>query len=412
MSRAVAQVIVWASIVLAMACGSGPSAPSRPAGTPTSFGNMSIGPAVTPSDFARCLAGAGDQACFAARRLTASAATGSTVTSSPIDLAVTVSGSTVLLSWTAPSSQDSPVTSYTVEAGSSSGLANLANFNTGNAATSLTAPGVPAGTYYVRVRAVNAAGVSAASNEVIAVVGTGGCAGVPNAPTAFTAAVSGSTVTLAWSAPAGGCPPTTYVLEAGSAPGLANLANSSVGNTRTSPAHGVGAGTYYVRVRAANASGAGGASNEVVVVVGGGPAPTPPPPSGSGVFSGRWVSDVASNNGGYTRIDSCNTTAEERLDVQFDLTQNGSSVTGTLTTRVVVSNVPRPRAGCVPLVVGAVTTYAIAGTVRAGRGGVGSDLLTGTLNGQGSVFVTTNGSTLSGSLDDGGGFGQVGAFKR
>src|SRR5262249_14992176 len=201
-------------------------------------------------------------------RLTASSAGSGPVTSSPINLTASVSGSTVVLSWNQPPIQDSSVTSYIVEAGSSTGLANLANFNTGTAVASLTAAGVPNGTYYVRVRAVNATGISAASNEVVAVVGVGGCASVPNPPSALTATVVGSTVNLAWSGPAGGCTPGSYILEAGSAPGVANLANSNVGSVVSYTATGVGAGTYYVRVRAANAYGASGPSNEVSVIVG------------------------------------------------------------------------------------------------------------------------------------------------
>jgi len=174
----------------------------------------------------------------------------------------------VALSWTAPPFQDGPVSSYVIEAGSSPGLVNLAHFNTGNASTSLTAPGVPNGTYYVRVKAVNASGVSASSNEVVAVVGAGGCANAPNAPAGLGVVLLGSSVTLTWSAPIGGCSPTSYVLEAGSAPGLANLANANVGSTLTYTATGVGAGIYYVRVRAANAFGNSGPSNEVQLTVG------------------------------------------------------------------------------------------------------------------------------------------------
>ena len=62
----------------------------------------------------------------------------------------------------------------------------------------------------------------------------------------------------------GGYAATGYVIEAGSAPGLSDLATLPVGNvTRfvTTPPPGV----YYVRVRAINGRGPSGPSNEIVV---------------------------------------------------------------------------------------------------------------------------------------------------
>jgi hypothetical protein len=185
----------------------------------------------------------------------------------PSNVTSSVNGNTVLLTWLAAGAGDA--TSYLIEAGSFPGGSNLASFDTGNAATSLTAPGVAAGTYYVRVRARNAAGTSGASNEIVVAVGSApSCATAPTPPSGLRSSVNGSAVTLTWNAPGGGCAPTSYVLEAGSSPGAINLANYATGSTATSfSGGGVGAGTYYVRVRAANAAGVSGVSNEIAVVI-------------------------------------------------------------------------------------------------------------------------------------------------
>src|SRR6266540_2569156 len=75
----------------------------------------------------------------------------------PINLTASVSGSTVVLNWTASAG----ATSYIIQVGSSSGASNLANSSTGSSSPTLTATGVPPGTYFVRVLAQDASGVSA-----------------------------------------------------------------------------------------------------------------------------------------------------------------------------------------------------------------------------------------------------------
>ncbi len=90
----------------------------------------------------------------------------------------------------------------------------------------------------------------------------------PAGPTGLAGSAAGNLVTLRWLAPIGGDPPTSYVVEAGSASGRADLASVDTGATGTSlAADNVGAGTYFVRVRARNSAGASTASNEVVVTV-------------------------------------------------------------------------------------------------------------------------------------------------
>jgi predicted phage tail protein len=179
----------------------------------------------------------------------------------PTNFAASSSGSTVTLTWGPPAS--GTPSSYVIEAGSGNGLANLATVNTGSTATSFTTSGVANGYYVVRVRAAAGADVGPMSNE--AGLRVGSCTTVPAAPGGLASVVSGSTVYLTWSLSSTA---TTYVLEAGSASGLANLASSDLHNELN--AYSVAAvprGTYFVRVRAKNACGTSGASPEVRLTV-------------------------------------------------------------------------------------------------------------------------------------------------
>jgi hypothetical protein len=89
---------------------------------------------------------------------------------------------------------------------------------------------------------------------------------VQASPTNLTARVTGTTVALSWTAPPGGS--SGYRVEAGTAPGLANAANTLVGATPALSVASVPSGTYYVRVRAVSAAGQSSPSNEVTVRVG------------------------------------------------------------------------------------------------------------------------------------------------
>jgi predicted phage tail protein len=180
----------------------------------------------------------------------------------PSNLSSIVLVDRVTLDWTAPAT-GCAVAGYAVVAGSAPGLADVAVINVGAVASvSVTAP---AGTYFVRVVSFNPFGVSPTSNE-ITVVSAGPCNTPPAAPSNLTAQMLGNVVTLNWTAPAGGCPATGYVVQAGSASGVSDLALFDVG-AATSLTVAAPPGTYYVRVMARNAFGNGGVSNEVTVSV-------------------------------------------------------------------------------------------------------------------------------------------------
>jgi len=184
----------------------------------------------------------------------------------PQALVASVSGNTVTLVWQPPSTGGAP-TSYVVEASGASGGPLIAALPVVN--TTLVVSDVPDGVYYVHVRSVNNDGESNTSNEVVVAVpggGGGGCSSPPNAPSQLNGTVSGNSISLAW-ASIGGCPATEFVVRAGSAPGLSDLAIVNVG-ADTTLAASAPAGTYYVRVIARNAFGGSPASNEITVTVG------------------------------------------------------------------------------------------------------------------------------------------------
>jgi Fibronectin type III domain/Matrixin len=180
----------------------------------------------------------------------------------PLGLTSATTGTTLTLSWLAPST-GGVVTTYVIEAGSATGLPDLASFVTNSTQTSIVFTNVPPGMYYVRVRGRNTLGTGAPSNEIVATSGA-----LPTAPTGLTASVAGSTVTLGWSAPVAGEPVTTYILEAGSAPGRTDLATLDTDSTVPGATfNGVPPGVYYLRVRARNVVGTSAPSNELQVNV-------------------------------------------------------------------------------------------------------------------------------------------------
>lgn len=182
----------------------------------------------------------------------------------PEGLKATVIGSTVTITWAAPTA--GTVSSYVLEAGTSPGASNAAYVDTGNPDPSFVATGVPAGVYYVRVRAANLSGASTPSAELtVAVGGASVCDGAPQAPTGLTARAQSLTASLRWTPAATGCTPTHYVLVAGSASGLSNLAQAAVAGKEL--VAGAAPGSYYVRVVAVNAFGTSAPSNEIVVTL-------------------------------------------------------------------------------------------------------------------------------------------------
>jgi hypothetical protein len=178
----------------------------------------------------------------------------------PADLEVTVNGSTVLLTW--GESPTPGVTGYRIIAGP--WPLGLGFSTTVSASTTSLAVPAPNGVFVVRIVALGPCGASVPSNPVV--LGVGGALMPPGEPLDFIAEVIGNTVAFSWAAPVTGGAAAGYVLEAGSGPGLSDIARFPLAATSAAAA-GVPPGTYFVRVVAVNAVGAGQPSAELQVVV-------------------------------------------------------------------------------------------------------------------------------------------------
>ena len=145
----------------------------------------------------------------------------------PTNLSATITGSTITFTWTLPPLGLSGV-QFVLEAGTASGLTNITPGLPVGTATSFTVPGVPPGTYYVRVRSVHASGTSAPTPDIAVTVGGTGCTSPPQPPLDFDYQFDSGVLSLSWIAGAGPAP-TSYLLQAGTGPGLANITTLSVG---------------------------------------------------------------------------------------------------------------------------------------------------------------------------------------
>ena len=176
----------------------------------------------------------------------------------PRNLTLDASQPVVTVGWTAGGG--STTTAFVIEAGSAPGLGDLGRFPVGpvTQVSALVGPGA----YALRVFAVGPTGTSAASSEILFT--RPASATPPNAPAALSGTVVAGVVSLDWTASTDAV---GYVIEAGSAAGLADIAVLPTGALDTNAAGAVPAGTYFVRVRAANRFGLSSASNEVRLVV-------------------------------------------------------------------------------------------------------------------------------------------------
>jgi hypothetical protein len=272
-------------------------------------------------------------------------------------------------------------TSYVVEAGSFSGASNITVFDTGSAATSLTVNNVPPGTYFVRVRGKDAAGIGPASNEVTVVVGGSGPPAANCAPRDLSGIAVGSDVAFGWNEPSGSgsqCGSNSYLIQVGTSPGASNLAQvSTPGLIPGYTASGVPAGTYYIRVRSQGPGGVSAPSNEIVISVSG---VTPP---GTTIWTG-----LPATGGG---DDDCGVVT---ADISLTIVRSGSTVTGIF--RLNIRSVGNPE--CQPLV-GYGLGDPITGTVT-GPFPDGAGTISFTTPGGGSFSGTYGNGRITGTVTD------------
>jgi hypothetical protein len=189
----------------------------------------------------------------------------------PVDLTADVLGPRVTLRWS-PGAGDlaafvapppvggTAATSYVVAASLTPGGPAVAAFDTASPATTWSIA-APLGTFWVRVAGRNQFGIGAPSSAVAVQVSPS----APEPPMATRVVVASGVARVEWQAPPRGWPATSYLLEAGSAPGLSDIGTLPLSVTSFQAA--VPPGRYYVRVRAVNASGAGAPGDEVIVDV-------------------------------------------------------------------------------------------------------------------------------------------------
>lgn len=203
-----------------------------------------------------------------------------TAPGAPSGLTAASTAAGLQFSWSPPTSGGAP-TAYVLEAGVSPGTTAVA---LPSATSSLLVPGAPAGVFFLRVKAVNGFGTGPASAEIVLTLGSGGTV-APNPPSNLFVWTSGGRLTMTWAAPSSGTVPTGYVVEAGTASGLANIASINV-TGRSFVFDPVPNGFFFLRVRSRSAAGLGAPTSEVMINVGGVPAPPSAPRSLSSSVSG------------------------------------------------------------------------------------------------------------------------------
>ena len=228
-------------------------------GAPVPISGYTFYPVSTTTTFTLVARNASGATATASATVTVGAPTNSPPLA-PVNVRSTVSGSRVTVSWQ-PNPAGGVPTEYFIYVGTSPSGAEVINGQSLGNVLSVTST-LPNGTYYVRLRARNAYGSSLRSDPVSFRIGA-----QLTSPTDLTASWNGTQTTLTWVASAADSlesAPTSYVLQAGTAPGLSDVAEITLDDTTTFTAD-VPYGVYYVRVRAINGHGDSDPTEDLIV---------------------------------------------------------------------------------------------------------------------------------------------------
>lgn len=189
------------------------------------------------------------------------------------------------LMWDAPA-EGLPLTGYVLYVGRFPGTSDVLRLPIGSTTPTLSLPvgSIPAGTYFLRLTAVNAFGEGPASNEVSITLSNG----PPSAPRNLVASLVNDVLTLTWEPPAVHPEGVNYVLLVSDRPGGFRIrvhVGSVLSYTRSLASESPG--TIYLRMVAMNGFGESPPSNEVTLIWG--PSPPGPPQAPVAALSGTSV---------------------------------------------------------------------------------------------------------------------------
>jgi hypothetical protein len=241
---------------------------------------------------------------FRVEAFNASIATGAAAPAAPSGLAAAAAGSTSInLTWVDNSSDE---TGFEIDRSTSSTFASgVATVTVGANATSYASTGLTASTtYYYRVRAVNAGGLSGNSNTASAT--TQAAVTPPAAPSGLSAAAaSSSQVNLTWTDNSSNETgfAVDYSTSSTFASGVTTL-SAAANATGLSVMGLTGSTTYYFRVRATNGAGASSDSNTASATTQAPTAGAPAAPSGlyvtplsSTILQLSWLDNASDETG-------------------------------------------------------------------------------------------------------------------